>query len=159
MPTGQYPRVPAHRRFLSKVRTGENCWEWIGAIGTHGYGRFGVDNKTVQAHRFMFELVYSRIPFSEIDVCHRCDNKKCVRPDHLFLGTRKDNMRDCSEKKRNRFGESHPSARLSAAQVVEIREQYASGNTSQAELGRRYGVDSSNISRIVNLKSRIKEFA
>jgi hypothetical protein len=96
------PRVPVMDRFWAFVAQGDGCWEWTGYIRPDGYGQFGVDRSIHErAHRMAYQLTAGPIP-KGIDVCHRCDNPACVRPDHLFLGTRSDNMRDMVAKGRGR---------------------------------------------------------
>jgi hypothetical protein len=87
--------IPLIERFWSKVDKTENCWEWTGALTPNGYGRLAHEG----AHRVAYRLTYGDFD-QGLFVCHRCDNPKCVRPDHLFLGTQFDNMRDCSTKGR-----------------------------------------------------------
>lgn len=90
-------------RFWSKVSRVENgCWEWQWSVFKQtGYGQFALDAKTpVNAHRMSWELVNGTIP-SDLSVLHRCDNRKCVNPEHLFLGTQQDNVVDMVKKKRH----------------------------------------------------------
>jgi hypothetical protein len=79
----------------------ENCWLWQGSISLSGYGRFYFRQKAHLAHRASYLLFKGEIP-SGLDVCHKCDIRNCVNPEHLFLGTRSDNMRDCVNKKRHK---------------------------------------------------------
>ncbi len=76
-----------------------NCWEWTAVKFANGYGTFSKEGKTVKAHRFSYELHFGAIGLGK-DVCHKCDNKPCVRPDHLFEGTRSENLKDCVAKGR-----------------------------------------------------------
>jgi hypothetical protein len=106
--------VPIEERFWGKVRKSKDCWEWIGARCRAGYGSLGLSRsrKRISAHRFSWELHHGPIPES-LFVCHHCDNPRCVRPDHLFLGTRTDNTWDAIRKGR---WKNPPSAAIYAAQ-------------------------------------------
>lgn len=86
------------------------CWEWIGSIGiVNGYGQLNLGKgKMANAHRFSYELYIGDIP-KGMFVCHKCDNRKCCSPFHLFLGTNEDNMKDASSKGRLTKGFEHPS--------------------------------------------------
>jgi len=95
--------MPAHRplaeRFHEKVRFGRGCWLWTGATMWKGYGAIGYFGKVLRAHRVAWELCVGPIPRGR-QVLHHCDNPACVRPNHLFLGTARDNSRDMSAKGR-----------------------------------------------------------
>jgi hypothetical protein len=93
------------------------CWNWIGAAAPKNwpYGHFTVSKKTVDAHRFSYEQFVG--PIGNKWVLHHCDNTRCVNPEHLFLGTHKDNMRDALKKGRLRHGENHYHHKLSEVQI------------------------------------------
>ena len=98
-------------RFWSKVAKSEDpdgCWLWTAACFTDGYGVFQVNGRARRAHRFAWELTVGPIPDS-LFACHRCDTRKCCRPDHLWLGTQADNMRDRDTKGRVASGDRHGS--------------------------------------------------
>src|SRR3990167_428745 len=96
------------KRFLAKVKIGQGCWEWQASMRNKGYGAFvwkdgnGLEIQG-RAHRFSYELLVGNIP-KGLCVLHRCDNPKCVRPDHLFLGTICDNNHDMCQKGRHVSG-------------------------------------------------------
>lgn len=142
-----------HDRFWSRVQKvdGDACWEWPGSLTRHGYGRvlrsLG-DKKHSAAHRVAYETAVGPIPIG-LCVCHRCDNRRCVRPDHLFLGTIADNNTDKTLKGRCPRGEDHGNAKLTEEQVVEILAAL-SGGARGSDLARKFGVSEPAISMIRN---------
>ena len=95
------------RKFWSNVDIGgeEDCWEWLGACSEKGYGICSKYGGTRLAHRVSWMEANGQIPYSML-VCHHCDNPPCVNPNHLFLGTMKDNLDDCIAKNRHPFLDS-----------------------------------------------------
>ena len=127
-------------RLLSKiaVKNDTSCWEWTAAKHLNGYGKVGSKGRTFLAHRLSYELHIGPIPAGKL-VCHHCDNRACINPEHLFLGTHRDNTADMTAKGR------HGMAKLSAEDVRAIR---AARGITQIELAKRYGVGQAQISVI-----------
>jgi hypothetical protein len=121
----------------------DDCWEWQGAT-TSGYGAFApYMHLNILAHRYSYELHNRPIP-DGMFVCHRCDNRPCVNPNHLFLGTLQDNHADMVQKGRHR---PH-GGKLTAEQVLEIRKLHRDGMTETA-IAKLFGVGQTSISKIV----------
>lgn len=140
--TNHKTRSLAERFWVAKVDI-DDCWIWRGAHTSYGYGVIKMRDKTLYAHRVMWELTYGPIP-DYLCVLHHCDNPPCVRPDHLFLGTRKNNAFDCIQKKRNPIGENNGRAKLTSAQALEIRNS----KLSSYKLASKYRVSRWTIQNI-----------
>jgi len=134
--------VPAHRAELG------NCWEWAASTLKGGYGYFKYAGKTAAAHRFSWQLRNGQLP-AGAHVLHHCDNPRCVRPEHLFVGNNTDNVADKVSKGRTNppRGDNHYRAKLSTADVVQIRSSLAAG-VPRRDLAARYGVSRSIVDRI-----------
>jgi hypothetical protein len=140
------------KRFWTHVdRTGE-CWLWTASLDGKGYGQFRVGGnrgRMMRAHRVAYLLVMRCIP--DLLACHRCDNRQCVRPSHLFFGTDLDNVRDMDAKGRRRTvtarGEAHANAKLTLEQVQAIKDAICGGET-QRSIADRFGVSLSTVNHI-----------
>jgi hypothetical protein len=146
--------VPLEVRFWSRVNKTATCWLWTGSIRNQfGYGRIRANNVTWPTHRLSWVLANGPIP-DGLWVLHRCDNPRCVRPDHLFLGTPKDNSQDRDAKGRHRVvrGERQGSSKLTVNQVREIRTLYATGSVSYRSLAQQFDVSVTTIGFIITRK-------
>ena len=149
-------------RFWSKVHKTVDCWLWIGHVATRdpakdGYGRFNAQKEfgATLAHRVAWILTNGQVP-ADLLVLHKCDNRKCVNPDHLFLGTDQDNFDDMRAKGRERHvgatGEAHGHAKLTDEKVRAIRKRYAELN-SLTKVAKEFGITFQNVSCIKNRKT------
>lgn len=133
-------------RFWEKVHvpSGEGCWEWLGAVKDTGYGvlRIPGQRKNALAHVFSWEL--HKGDAKGLWVLHRCDNRRCVRPDHLFLGTHADNMKDMAEKGRSKS----PRPQLAKDERVSLLAELSEGQLTYGMLSEKYGVSTRTITRI-----------
>lgn len=130
-------------KLLSRVEVTEaGCWEWQGAKFPDGYGNMRWNGKGRGTHRLSYEAFKGHIP-DGLCVLHSCDNPPCINPDHLRVGTKKENTQDCLERGRFRDsnGEANNLAKLTEADVLEIR----SSNESPSVLADRFNVDRTNI--------------
>lgn len=142
-------RRPIVERFWPKVdkRGPDECWPWKASLDSGGYGQIslGGRERPTHAHRVSYELAFGPIP-DGMYICHRCDNRICVNPTHLFAGTPTDNVRDMMSKRRARFCPKGARRRacLTLEQVAAVRD--AEG--TQAEIAARFGIHQTHVSRI-----------
>jgi transposase-like protein len=136
----------------SDIGDGDGCWEWKYHRDGHGYGTLSFRGRALRAHRAMWEVARGEVPFG-LFVCHHCDNRRCVRPTHLFLGTHDDNMADKIRKGRQVRGTQLPQAVLDELRVREICEEYQRTGVFTDELAARHGVGRSAIRQILNGKT------
>lgn len=147
------PHNTIEERFWSQVDKSSECWIWVGNANNKNYGVFNhstVNGKRMRmfAHRMSYSLVYDDLS-EEVVLCHKCDNSLCVRPDHLFVGTQAENMKDMVSKGRSLRGMKNHNNKLTEEQVQAIRLEYALGELGYTLLGRRYGVTGKVIRDII----------
>jgi len=132
------------------------CWEYTGRHNAAGYGMIAVRGREFRAHR-LAALLYGIMvrEDSGIHICHHCDNPPCFNPAHLFAGDPAANMRDKMSKGRARIprGEANARAKLTAAEVTEMRALYAAGGITQKALGQRFGVSKPTVQSIMHRRS------
>ena len=154
-------RVNSLVDYWKRIVKSDGCWEWTGTKFSVGYGDFRLQGKRWATHRLAWTLANGEIP-AGLMVCHHCDNRACVRPDHLFLGTAQDNVSDCVRKGRNWPGfkiQPRPiniprgsqcvRAVFTEDQVRKMRELYATGKYSYSQLARHFDCSPSNIPKII----------
>ena len=153
-----FPTMPIKDRLkaMTIICEKSGCWEWQG-VKRCGYGRTIVGSRTdgtrrsVSAHRLAYETWKGEIP-DGYEVCHVCDNPSCINPDHLFVGTRQDNVDDRERKCRNviKIGEEQPRSKLTKKAVKDARWEKAYKGTSFQELADRYGVSKNTMQNAIN---------
>ena len=136
------------------------CWNWIGTKNGNtqikSYGKLTIGSRTngtrknVSAHRYSYQIFIGEID-DGLYVCHKCDNPSCVNPEHLFLGTRQDNVNDRESKGRNKpnLGEKNPISKLTEVDIISAKRLRAKGETFQS-IANRFGVNKTTIIRAVN---------
>lgn len=148
--------TPAER-FWRYVKKTESCWLWTGSHGPSGHGVLfagaGQRPRLLRATAVSWEIANGRPVPAGLCVCHTCDNPPCVNPDHLFIGTQTDNMRDCVNKGRFKFlqprrGETNNKAKLTWPVVRKVRADYSHGATL-SHLSRRLGLARSTLREVV----------
>lgn len=129
-----------------------NCWEWTRGLTYKGYASYWFSGEPITGHRFSYARTFGAIP-ANLQVLHKCDNRKCVNPDHLFLGTNYDNTQDRVKKNRSCQGVKHKDAKLDEQIILLIREQYMSGNYSKRAIARGLGVSHTCVINVLNNKT------
>lgn len=155
--------IPVKVRILKNSLNAHDCdcRNWSRSKNNNGYATIGIGGRTILAHRVSYRAFKGRIP-QGMNILHSCDNRLCVNPDHLRIGTQKDNMRECSDKGRLKivhglhFGERHSFSRLTNSQVTQIKQMLASGELTQQAIADRFGVTNSHVSMIGSGKRRAR---
>lgn len=132
------------------------CWEWTAAKNNKGYGQLNVQNKRMLVHRLSYEVHNGPIPDGLV-VRHKCDNPSCINPEHLEVGTHKDNMQDMIKRNRGNWkpvkGSAVSVSKLTEDQVIEIRARYVRITCGTTFLAKEYGVSSTVIHNIIRGKA------
>jgi len=156
------PKSPPEYRFWKQVDVHGpvhpvcgQCWVWTGGIRPDGYGWFNLDNKQTYVHRFSYAHLVRPIP-NNMQVLHQCDNRSCVRPEHLFLGTTQHNTQDRVDKGRSAKGEAIGPSVLTEEDVRDVLRRYrrwSHKGSNARELAEEKGVDRCTIRRIISEKT------
>lgn len=147
-------RLTTEERFWRKVkkRQSHECWDWAGVCDTSGYGQIEINRKSIKTHRFSWEIHFGKIP-DEMCILHYCDNPKCVNPNHLWLGTKKDNSDDKVNKNRQTKGEDVWCSKLTEDQVKEIRQLCCEKKLMKKEIAKMFNISNATISAIHTSKA------
>jgi hypothetical protein len=152
LPIGTRARGTIEERFFRHIEKTDGCWLWTGRLVGKGYGSLGMGGKGAKhklSHRLSYEIHHGEIPDGMV-VMHKCDNPRCVNPNHLEVGTQSQNIKDAFARGRKLNlpsglkGESHGASKLNNASVINIRES----TLSIAELAKLYGVSNTAIERV-----------
>lgn len=150
---------PANRRLLFDAKyvvADSGCWNWTAAVTPSGYGVFFNGTRNVAAHRYAYETMVGPIPEGLL-ACHTCDNRRCVNPTHIFLGSHAENSADMTAKRRHWTyafaGEANPCAKLTDEQAADILRRALRGE-KHADIAVDYGVHKSLVSHIKRGKAR-----
>ncbi len=148
MPPESFEKLSERFRKKVRVNASTGCWDWLAYTNPKGYGMFGYKSTVLLAHRYIWEQFNGPIP-PKMFILHQCDNPTCVNPQHLFLGSHQDNMKDMTVKRRQALGQRNGKATLSDQAVNDIRNIYTGRYGQITELARIYNVSTSCINGIV----------
>ena len=151
----EQPPEPLASRFWAKVEIKGllDCWLWTGCKHSDGYGHIRDGRKVMSAHRIAWELVYGSIPTGQY-ICHHCDVPACVNPNHLFIGSQKDNMDDMNAKGRGNYlkGEQNGFSKLTEENVLAIRS-LGKQDLKHADIAKRFSIQRSQVSAIMTRRA------
>lgn len=138
-----------------------DCQDWSGSKKSDGYGRAFLNGRAVRAHRLAWMLAFGEIP-EGLCVLHKCDNRACVNPEHLFLGTQLDNIADMVAKGRQNTcrdvrGDQRWGRKLTDAQVLELRREAQTWRGTRRALAARYGISPPHLCGILKNKKRVTQ--
>ena len=136
-------------RLMAQIKIDGECWNWTGYVNPKGYGSFRLGRKRFYSSKAAYILFRGEVP-SGLFVCHKCDNPRCCNPDHLFLGTNAENVKDMVTKKRHRFGSRKPNSKLKEVYVNEIFRITRLRYFEHEELAKMYGVCRPLITDLLN---------
>lgn len=150
------PRKGISERFWPKVKIAtyppDACWEWVGAKNSNGYGHIGDRGSHKKAHRVSWEIHNGPIPSGSLCL-HKCDNKSCVNPSHLYIGNHSDNAKDMIERGGQTFnpplGSKHWASKLNEENALEIRRLYSEGSTTYLELSTKFNVSPESVRDVI----------
>lgn len=143
------------KEILDKCKIENGCWRWYGSINKFGYGNSSFRCKRMLAHRLSWFLFNSEIPYG-LDVCHKCDVRDCVNPNHLFLGTASDNVKDAFNKGRiRRDGKNHPGCKIDQETIEKIFDMRNKG-LMQIKIAELLGLHQTSVSKILRNKHWIQ---
>ena len=127
------------------------CWEWQKCKFKDGYGQIGINYKKHRTHRISYQKFIGPIPKGKC-VLHKCDTRSCCNPNHLFIGTKKDNAKDRDLKKRGTIGERNGCSKLTRHQVIQIRNMWKTGDYTYLKLSNNFNIQQMQAWRIINNK-------
>jgi hypothetical protein len=144
-----------HSTFWEKVDQTDSCWVWKASRDRYGYGQLTYQGRHRMAHHIAYELIKGRIP-ADLCVLHSCDNPSCVNPDHLYVGTRKQNTQDMMQRGRDKHGQlcgsSNATAKLTENDVRTIRWMHENGTLTNQAIAEYFGVTGALIGMIIKRK-------